>query len=850
MIRSPARVFSPRRVSADELTYGNLISACRAPVSFRWLGASWRLSLSSASPKHAPLRGAGFSIEADWGGARVILRTERAWFDQVARPLLDDSVDLDGPGSALHFDELPELVREAILEAAFADVSGQIEGATRKRFRIVGSENIVFSGLPGLPGLSNDAAPPAVSAVSASSAVSAATATPTLPAAPRMPPAQSPPELAQPVVSAWPAPAQGAPAVSGVSSPAPKQAGAQRFGLSAWDGNDIYSVSVPDEELVGEGPADEHAPEDELAAGAPAHEETGRDESRHDETEADETAGREVEDEESTVGESAQGETTADDIAAGAIAHREVFDDITTGHKAFANEMTGDRSTGDETIEDETAGNATAGYGTTDNGIAGNAAADSETTGYETTGYVTTDDETTEDETTDDETTDDRTSGYEATGGRRNDYETVVDMQAPVLPVPPGMKRYFLECESAGRRMGGELLIDAQAFGYLANALRTMPPAARNRREWANLPVSLRFGVGWVDLPSRTLAGVGPRDVLLLDETWLMPGALSDPPAPQDAGRSRPPPAASAASARNEYRGETAGLAPARRGRPDGGAPRNGKHGFDLRSLPGDEDEDEDKDQDEDEDDRDHDDTDDFDDFDDFARLSGDIGARFDALGRRGGDGFGRPDRSGRHGDDSRGGNNGGNDAGGGDDGRSEGRSAGRNEGKGYDAPGRRVRRDGAGKETGTAAGAGSLSGAAVPGQADGDRGDNLFDDACCLTVLVGKTSAFRAAISNGKVTVMGTLGEIMADTAAAEEYDDGRTLDDVTIRLTFDLGERVVSVGELRTLAPGFTFDLGRQLRRAVTIRANGMAVGEGELVEIDGRIGVSVLSLNRFAE
>jgi type III secretion protein Q len=45
--------------------------------------------------------------------------------------------------------------------------------------------------------------------------------------------------------------------------------------------------------------------------------------------------------------------------------------------------------------------------------------------------------------------------------------------------------------------------------------------------------------------------------------------------------------------------------------------------------------------------------------------------------------------------------------------------------------------------------------------------------------------------------------------------------------------------------LGPGHVFDLGRELRRAVIIRANGKVIGEGELVDIDGQVGVAVLSL-----
>ena len=94
---------------------------------------------------------------------------------------------------------------------------------------------------------------------------------------------------------------------------------------------------------------------------------------------------------------------------------------------------------------------------------------------------------------------------------------------------------------------------------------------------------------------------------------------------------------------------------------------------------------------------------------------------------------------------------------------------------------------------------------------------------------------------------------------AAADRYptydgeDDGADadaldlveLEDLPVRLVFDLGERMLTLGELRRLQPGHTFDLGRPLAGAVRIRANGALVGVGELVEIDGRLGVAVLRI-----
>ncbi|MDB5798424.1 MAG: Type secretion inner rane protein [Paucimonas sp.] len=112
------------------------------------------------------------------------------------------------------------------------------------------------------------------------------------------------------------------------------------------------------------------------------------------------------------------------------------------------------------------------------------------------------------------------------------------------------------------------------------------------------------------------------------------------------------------------------------------------------------------------------------------------------------------------------------------------------------------------------------------------------------LFVEIGAGIGFRAVLLEKSIRVTQTLGEIMQDNE--DDYGGGAgALDDIPVRLTFDLGQRSLALAELQRLAPGYTFDLGRDVRRAVTVRANGMAIGEGELVEVDGRIGVAVLSL-----
>jgi type III secretion protein Q len=66
-----------------------------------------------------------------------------------------------------------------------------------------------------------------------------------------------------------------------------------------------------------------------------------------------------------------------------------------------------------------------------------------------------------------------------------------------------------------------------------------------------------------------------------------------------------------------------------------------------------------------------------------------------------------------------------------------------------------------------------------------------------------------------------------------------------VPLRVSFDLGELTLSLAQLRAMQPGQVLELGHPLAGAVRIRANGALVGDGELVEVDGQLGVAVRTL-----
>lgn len=69
--------------------------------------------------------------------------------------------------------------------------------------------------------------------------------------------------------------------------------------------------------------------------------------------------------------------------------------------------------------------------------------------------------------------------------------------------------------------------------------------------------------------------------------------------------------------------------------------------------------------------------------------------------------------------------------------------------------------------------------------------------------------------------------------------------VNDIELELTFVVGQTTLTVGELRSLAPGFVFELGA-LDEGVTICASGKVIGKGELLEVGDRVGVRVTAFN----
>lgn len=64
-------------------------------------------------------------------------------------------------------------------------------------------------------------------------------------------------------------------------------------------------------------------------------------------------------------------------------------------------------------------------------------------------------------------------------------------------------------------------------------------------------------------------------------------------------------------------------------------------------------------------------------------------------------------------------------------------------------------------------------------------------------------------------------------------------------VNIVFELDRKTITLGEMKTIKPGYTFELSKELQKPVRVTANGRFFGRGELVRIDNRLGVRLLEL-----
>jgi type III secretion protein Q len=71
--------------------------------------------------------------------------------------------------------------------------------------------------------------------------------------------------------------------------------------------------------------------------------------------------------------------------------------------------------------------------------------------------------------------------------------------------------------------------------------------------------------------------------------------------------------------------------------------------------------------------------------------------------------------------------------------------------------------------------------------------------------------------------------------------------LDELPVRLSFELGQLELPLAEVSVLGPGHVFELARDESQPVDILANGRRIGRGRIVTVAGSIGVQIVRVGR---
>ena len=130
-----------------------------------------------------------------------------------------------------------------------------------------------------------------------------------------------------------------------------------------------------------------------------------------------------------------------------------------------------------------------------------------------------------------------------------------------------------------------------------------------------------------------------------------------------------------------------------------------------------------------------------------------------------------------------------------------------------------------------------------------------LLEDRTALLVVAERWSA-TAAVAAGRWTLTEAPHPLRdhpeGTQTMAEPHEDGAPAangDELPVTLTFEVGRLVLEFGEVRRFGPGSVIELPTR-QKLVQIAANGRRVGEGELVEVDGALGVRIIRLLDRAE
>jgi len=131
------------------------------------------------------------------------------------------------------------------------------------------------------------------------------------------------------------------------------------------------------------------------------------------------------------------------------------------------------------------------------------------------------------------------------------------------------------------------------------------------------------------------------------------------------------------------------------------------------------------------------------------------------------------------------------------------------------------------------------------------ETGDILFPES--YSAADGRVSlrlfAGRGAVWTALCEVKDGMAAIIENPTVSQEHpmseQENHTRDDIEVTLSFELERRLMTLGDLCALAPGYTFALAADKSAPVSLCANGKVIGKGRLVDMNGNLGVQITEI-----
>ena len=119
------------------------------------------------------------------------------------------------------------------------------------------------------------------------------------------------------------------------------------------------------------------------------------------------------------------------------------------------------------------------------------------------------------------------------------------------------------------------------------------------------------------------------------------------------------------------------------------------------------------------------------------------------------------------------------------------------------------------------------------------EAAENIRNNELCIRLV--SNQRFKARVYENSVTIESGVREMSDE----NRNDDIATMGDLPVTLSFDIGEITLPFHQVESLTSGYVINLNQPFGEVVKIRSQNRVLGTGELVDINGKVGVRIITL-----